>query len=140
MGAMGYPMAKNIRQKIPAESTLYINDVNRSSCERFLHEFSTRLKVVILDSAREVAEHADTIISIVPAADHVRSVYLDAEKGVIAARKNPHRLMLECSTIDCQTTKEVGEALRGASAGEYVDTPVSVLCPGTFQPFVVSQC
>ena len=126
LGAMGYGMAMNIRKNIPSESTLYINDVNRAACDRFVTEFGSFGPVKIVDSAREVAESALTIISIVPAATHVKQVYLDSQSGIIAAKAKPDRLMLECSTIDAETAKEVGETLENVGAGVYIDTPVSV--------------
>jgi 3-hydroxyisobutyrate dehydrogenase-like beta-hydroxyacid dehydrogenase len=123
---MGYAMAINVRRKINPKSAFYINDVNRVACEKFAKEFAAEGEIVIVDSAREVAEQADVIISIVPAAEHVRAVYLNAETGVIGAKTNPRRLMLECSTIDSRTTREVGEYLLKEGSGVYVDTPVSV--------------
>jgi 3-hydroxyisobutyrate dehydrogenase-like beta-hydroxyacid dehydrogenase len=128
IGAMGYGMAMNIRKEIPNSSTLFITDVFRPSCEKFKAEFSSHGPIEILDSAREVAERALTIISIVPSANNVRQVYLDNEHGIIAAKASPDRLMLECSTIDVETARDVGETLIKANAGLYIDTPVSV-CP-----------
>ncbi|KFY79212.1 hypothetical protein V499_01747 [Pseudogymnoascus sp. VKM F-103] len=130
IGAMGYGMAMNIRKEIPNSSTLFITDVFRPSCEKFKAEFSSHGPIKILDSAREVAERALTIISIVPSANNVRQVYLDNEHGIIAAKANPDRLMLECSTIDVETARDVGETLVKANAGLYIDTPVSGGVPG----------
>lgn len=127
---MGYEMAMNIRKKISPQSTFYINDVNKDACNKFVAEYSNYGKISILDTAREVAENADTLVSIVPAAQHVKQVFLDQRTGVVAAKKNPNRLMLECSTIDVKSTREVGEALKEAGAGEYIDTPVSGGVPG----------
>lgn len=50
-------------------------------------------------------------------------MYLDDENGVIAASKDEERIMLECSTIDVQSTKEIGRRLDGL--GVYIDAPVS---------------
>ena len=123
---MGFGMAANIRQKMPAGSTLFVNDVNRAACEKFAASFSSHGPIKVLDSAREVAENATNIISIVPTAQHVKQVYLDTTVGVIAASRNADRLMMECSTIDSQSSKDVGEKLKEAGVGEYIDTPVSV--------------
>jgi 3-hydroxyisobutyrate dehydrogenase len=123
---MGYGMAMNIRKKIPSNSVLYINDLNSAACNKFVTEFGSFGHVKIVDSAREVAANALTIISIVPAAMHVKQVYLDSQSGVIAAKANPDRLILECSTIDAETAKEVGKTLENAGSGTYIDTPVSV--------------
>ncbi|KAI9053699.1 hypothetical protein LZ554_002652 [Drepanopeziza brunnea f. sp. 'monogermtubi'] len=130
LGAMGYPMALNIRQKSSPDSPLYIFDVYRPSCEKFLAETKSHGPVHIAKSAREVADAADVLISIIPAASHVRSAYLSEVDGILAAKKNSDRLMLECSTIDSQTAREVGTALKEAGSGTYVDTPVSGGVPG----------
>lgn len=127
---MGYEMALNIRKRIPPQSTLFVFDVNRNSCEKFVADCSSLGLVRIAESVREVAENAATLVSIVPAAQHVKQVYLDKKSGVLAASRNPNRLMIECSTIDVQSTRDVGEALKGAGAGEYIDTPVSGGVPG----------
>ncbi|ENH99349.1 hypothetical protein COCC4DRAFT_153348 [Bipolaris maydis ATCC 48331] len=118
-------MASNIRLKMPATSTLYINDINTASCTRFKSEYSSHGPIEISASAREAAEKAKYLISIVPDGADVKKVYLDPETGVIAARKDEERIMLECSTIDVQTTKEVGTALHHAGLGTYIDAPVS---------------
>lgn len=119
-------MALNIRQKASPGSILYIYDVHSPFCEKFVVENSSYGPVKIVSSAREVADMADIIISIIPAASHVRTVYLDAKNGIIAAKSNPKRLMLECSTIDAQTARDVGDAIMDAGSGIYIDTPVSV--------------
>ncbi|KAB2569468.1 putative 3-hydroxyisobutyrate dehydrogenase [Lasiodiplodia theobromae] len=133
LGAMGFPMASNIRRHLPATTPLYIFDLNTAACERFVREHAP-LPVVVAQSARAVAAHARTIVSIVTAAPHVRAVYLDGEKGVIAAGKGDddaqERLVLECSTIDVETTRDVGGALAAAGQGVYIDAPVSGGVPG----------
>ncbi|KAF2109524.1 3-hydroxyisobutyrate dehydrogenase-like protein [Lophiotrema nucula] len=125
LGAMGYAMAANIRKDIPSTSTLYINDINASACDRFKSEYSSHGPVEIVSTAREAAENSKVIISIVPGAADVKKVYLDEKNGVIGAKKDEERVMCECSTIDVKSTREVGEALETAGLGTYVDTPVS---------------
>ncbi|KAH7379272.1 NAD-binding of NADP-dependent 3-hydroxyisobutyrate dehydrogenase-domain-containing protein [Phaeosphaeria sp. MPI-PUGE-AT-0046c] len=118
-------MASNIRRKMPTEATLYINDINVSACERFRTEHSSHGPIEIVKTAREAAENAKVLISIVPGGQDVRTVYLDEKHGVIAAKKEEERLMLECSTIDVESTKEVGKRLKDAGSGMYIDAPVS---------------
>jgi 3-hydroxyisobutyrate dehydrogenase-like beta-hydroxyacid dehydrogenase len=122
---MGYAMASNIRLKMPPTSTLYINDINASACARFQSEYSCHGPIEIVSSARQAGENAKYLISIVPDGADVKKVYLDPSTGVIAARKDEERIMLECSTIDVQSTKEVGTALHQAGLGTYIDAPVS---------------
>lgn len=123
---MGYGMARNIRKRMPPTAILYIYDVSKSVCERFCLELRGIGHSVVVNSPREAAESSQTVISIVPGAKEVRQVYLDATTGVIAAARNPDRLILESSTIDSQSSRNVAEELLLAGAGTYIDTPVSV--------------
>ncbi|KAF2831807.1 3-hydroxyisobutyrate dehydrogenase-like protein [Ophiobolus disseminans] len=125
LGAMGYAMAMNIRKKMPSSSTLYINDINAAACARFKQEFASYGPIEIVPTAREAAENASVLISIVPGAADVKAVYLDEVTGVIAVKKNKDRLMLECSTIDVESTKEVGRKVMSEGRGVYIDAPVS---------------
>ena len=126
VGVMGYAMASNVRKKMSAQVTLYINDINPSACERFAEEFNHHGPVQIVHSAKEAATRAKVIVSIVPGAAEGRDVFLNSESGVIAASKDPERVLLDCSTIDCQTSRDVGEQLKEAGSGTFRDTPVSV--------------
>ncbi|KAF2682347.1 6-phosphogluconate dehydrogenase C-terminal domain-like protein [Lentithecium fluviatile CBS 122367] len=118
-------MASNIRKKIPSESTLYVNDINATACSRFKEEYGTYGPTEIVSTAREAAENAKFVISIVPGAVDVKKVYLDENTGVVAAKKDDERVLCECSTIDVKSTREVGEVLKKRGMGVYVDTPVS---------------
>lgn len=123
---MGYAMASNIRKKMPSSSTLFVNDINPSACERFKAEFGSFGPVEIVSTAREAVENSKFLVSIVPGAVDVKKVYLDEDTGVIASKADPERIMCECSTIDVKSTREVGEKLQERGSGTYVDTPVSV--------------
>ncbi|KAK3707173.1 hypothetical protein LTR37_012342 [Vermiconidia calcicola] len=104
---------------------MFVQDVNGAACERFVNETSEYGPVEVLKTAKEAASAASILISIVPAAEHVRQVYLDEENGVIAAPKSESRLILECSTIGIESTREVGKAVMDAGLGRYIDAPVS---------------
>jgi hypothetical protein len=58
----GYPMARNLRAKIPESDTLIIHDVNEAVMQKFASEATTEGgslgAVEITDSARTVAEKA----------------------------------------------------------------------------------
>ncbi|KAF2730219.1 3-hydroxyisobutyrate dehydrogenase-like protein [Polyplosphaeria fusca] len=125
LGAMGYPMASNIRKQTPPSSTLYINDISATACSRFISEHASYGPIQTTSSARAAAQNAKVVISIVPGASDVKKVYLDPTDGVIAASPDPERLLCECSTIDVASTREVGEALMARGIGTYIDTPVS---------------
>lgn len=125
---MGYGMATNVRKKISKNATMYINDINSKACDQFVKEAGEYGPIEVVKSAKEAASKSQILISMVPASKHVRQVYLDQENGVIAAPKDDNRLILESSTIDANTTREVGKAIMDAGLGRYVDSPVSVSC------------
>ena len=123
---MGYAMASNIRKKMSSKATLFLNDVNRSACERFAQEFGQYGPIETVGSAKEAAARSKVVISIVPGAADVREVFLNHESGVIAAPKDADRVMLDCSTIDSQSSRDVGKKLSEAGSGTFRDAPVSV--------------
>lgn len=122
---MGYRMAVNLRKKMPPTATLHIYDVVEDACRRFSDNCSSFGKIEIARSSKEVASKCSTLLTIVPTSENVRQVFLDPHSGVIAAPKDPDRLMLECSTIDIKATQEIGTQVMEAGLGIYVDAPVS---------------
>ena len=126
---MGYPMASNVRRKVSTDTIFRIYDVDKTACERFQSEHRKHGSVEIVDTPRAAAEGGQAIISILPSADVVREVYLDKDTGIIAAREDPNRILLECSTIDSESARSVGVAIASGGAGAYIDTPVSVYSP-----------
>lgn len=123
---MGYGMASSMRKKHSKESTFFINDVNRSQCDRFIKEFGQYGPIEMVASAKEAATKCDTIISMVPNPADARKTHLDRQSGTVAAPKNSDRLILDSSTIDPKTSREIGEILSTTDSGTYVDTPVAV--------------
>ena len=59
----GYPMAKNLRAKIPEGDTLLLHDRDTAATTKFVEEMITisagrKLRVEVLTSPREVAERS----------------------------------------------------------------------------------
>jgi 3-hydroxyisobutyrate dehydrogenase len=71
-------------------------------------------------SSAEACKGADVVITMLPAASHVRAVY----ESDIAPNANPGTLLIDCSTIDVASAREVGETLRRRGF-TFVDAPVS---------------
>jgi 3-hydroxyisobutyrate dehydrogenase len=71
-------------------------------------------------SAAEAVKDADVVITMLPASKHVRVVYHDD----VAPNAKPGSLLIDCSTIDVQSTLEVGDGLKELGF-EFVDAPVS---------------
>ncbi len=74
-------------------------------------------------SAAEAARGADVVITMLPAGEHVREVWLH-QGGLIEAVKGAAPLLIDCSTIDVESARTVTEAARVAGL-EMLDAPVS---------------
>ena len=73
-------------------------------------------------SALEAIEGAEVILSMLPAGKHVAGLYL-GENGLIA-KAAKGTLILDCSTIDAETARQVGAAAEAAGLA-MLDAPVS---------------
>ena len=71
-------------------------------------------------SAAKAVKDADVVITMLPASKHVRAVYHDD----VAPNATPGTLLIDCSTIDVASAREVGEQMK-AKGFEFVDAPVS---------------
>ena len=71
-------------------------------------------------STAEAVKDADVVITMLPAAKHVRAVF----ENDIAPNAKQGALLIDCSTIDVTSAREVGEAMK-ARGFDFVDAPVS---------------
>ena len=71
-------------------------------------------------STAEAVKDADVVITMLPAAKHVRAIF----ENDIAPNAKPGALLIDCSTIDVTSAREVGEAMK-ARGFDFVDAPVS---------------
>jgi 3-hydroxyisobutyrate dehydrogenase len=88
----------------------------------------------VADSAQAAIEGAEYVVSMLPAGKHVKSLYLGDSSGDssgdkkgedgLLARLDSSVTVLDCSTIDAPTAREVGEAAAAAGVG-FMDSPVS---------------
>jgi 3-hydroxyisobutyrate dehydrogenase len=77
----------------------------------------------VAGSAAEAAKDAEFVITMLPAGEHVREVWLH-QGGLIEAVRAAKPLLLDCSTIDVQSARAVTAA--AAEAGlDMLDAPVS---------------
>ena len=136
LGNVGGPMAKNL---LAAGHDLIVFDLVEAACAALAAEGAS-----VAASAAEAAEGADVIISMLPAGKHVAGTFL-GDDGLLA-KVSKETLILDASTIDAATAKEVGEA--AATMGiDFMDTPVSggvaaaaagtlaFMCGGTAEAF-----
>ncbi|KAF7315410.1 3-hydroxyisobutyrate dehydrogenase [Mycena indigotica] len=121
LGAMGWPMAKQLLANY-SSATLTVYDIEQSLLEKFASEEPERVKIA--SNAKQTALESDWVFTIVPEGKHVRQVYLDEESGILAA-DIIGKTFIDCSTIDLETSSEVGAAVISAKAACFVDAPVS---------------
>ena len=114
LGNMGGPMAANL---MTAGHSLTVFDLSEVAMQA-LAEKGARCA----SSALEAIEGAEVILSMLPAGKHVAGLYL-GENGLIA-KAAKGTLILDCSTIDAETARQVGAAAEAAGLA-MLDAPVS---------------
>jgi 3-hydroxyisobutyrate dehydrogenase len=135
LGQMGFHMAKNLRVKTAASaSNFVIFDAFPATSQKFVETLTASNpslpKAAIASTPRELASQCDIVVTMLPAGPHVKTVYLDGESGLLAGVKDrglaggKKALLVDSSTIDVKTSKEVAEEAKKAGA-VMVDAPVS---------------
>ena len=114
LGNMGGPMAANL---MIAGHSLTVFDLSPAAMQVMADKGAR-----CANSALEAIEGAEVILSMLPAGKHVAGLYL-GEDGLIA-RAEKGTLVLDCSTIDAETARQVGAAAEAAGL-DMLDAPVS---------------
>jgi len=115
LGNMGAPMARNL---LKAGHQLTVYDVSAAALEALQAEGAA----VVASPATVADSGAEVIITMLPAAAHVKTVYL-GEDGLLAHAR-PGTLLIDSSTIDPLSARAVATA--AAERGlELLDAPVS---------------
>lgn len=114
LGNMGGPMAINL---VKAGHRVCVFDLVEAAMDAVVEAGASKAS-----SALQALAAADTVITMLPAGKHVAGLYL-GEEGLVA-KANDGTLLLDCSTIDADTARQVGAA--AAERGlEMLDAPVS---------------
>ena len=114
LGNMGLPMALNL---LRAGHQVEGFDVNGAAVDKLVAEGGAAA-----GSAKVAAARGDVVVTMLPAGEHVREVYLGA-LGVLESA-NGGTLLIDCSTIDVETARAVAAAAE-ARGLPMVDAPVS---------------
>jgi 3-hydroxyisobutyrate dehydrogenase len=115
LGNMGGPMAANL---VKAGHRVAGYDLNSASLDALRSAGGTPSP-----SAAEAAKGAEIVITMLPAGEHVREVWLH-QGGLIEAVKDAAPLLIDCSTIDVDSARAVADAARQAGL-QMLDAPVS---------------
>jgi 3-hydroxyisobutyrate dehydrogenase len=114
LGNMGMPMAQNLL-KAAHEVTGF--DLSAHATELLAANGGTSA-----NSVADACKAAEIVITMLPAGEQVRDVYLGAD-GVLASVA-PATLLIDSSTIDVQTARDVAQAAQDKGLA-MVDAPVS---------------
>lgn len=114
LGNMGLPMAQNL---VKAGHQVEGVDLNPAAIEKLKASGGASV-----ETAKIAAARCDVVITMLPAGKHVREVYLGV--GGIVENANPGTLLIDCSTIDVETAREVATAAE-AKGLLMLDAPVS---------------
>ena len=112
LGNMGAPMARNLIAKGFAVTAFD----RAETAKRNVADAAPA------SSLAEACADADTVITMLPAGGQVREVYLSTD-GIIAAA-DPGTLLIDCSTIDVATARDVASAAADSDLA-MIDAPVS---------------
>jgi len=113
VGNMGGPMARNL---LKAEHALTAFDLSEPVLEPVVKAGASKAA-----SANAAVKDADVVITMLPAGQHVRSVYLD--QGILANAKKG-ALLIDSSTVDVDSARAVHDAASKAGF-DFLDAPVS---------------
>ncbi|WP_278421230.1 3-hydroxyisobutyrate dehydrogenase [Stutzerimonas kunmingensis] len=115
LGNMGAPMAHNL---LKAGHQLSVFDLNAAAVENLVGAGA-----LPVDSPTAIAQgNAELIITMLPAAAHVKSVYLGANGLIASSRAGV--MLIDCSTIDPHSAREVAKAA-AEHGNPMLDAPVS---------------
>jgi 3-hydroxyisobutyrate dehydrogenase len=114
LGNMGLPMAQNLLKARHAVSGF---DLSEYSTDRLAADGATAAR-----SVSAACKDAEIVITMLPAGAQVREVYLRND-GVLAGVP-PGALLVDSSTIDVDTAREVAQAAAGKGLA-MIDAPVS---------------
>lgn len=111
LGRMGAPMARNL---VKAGHQVAVFDIVQAAVDSVVAAGGTAAF-----SSAAAAQDADVVITMLPAGEHVRDAWLG--QGGLAKASRADALLMDCSTIDVATAREVA----GAVGRPFIDAPVS---------------
>ena len=115
VGNMGLPMAENLKK---SGKKIKVFDVSKKTID-----IAREKKLDVIDDFNElITKEESTVITMLPEGKHSKEVFL-GENGIIN-KVSKDCLLIDCSTIDIQTSKEIGK--KATENGiKMIDAPVS---------------
>lgn len=115
LGNMGGPMAANL---VKAGHVVCAFDLAAPALEE-----ARRAGCEVARSAVDASEGAEVVISMLPAGQHVRHLYVEQEEALFDVL-DEGTLVIDCSTIDAETARFVASEGEKRGIG-FIDAPVS---------------
>ena len=115
VGNMGLPMAENLMK---SGKKIKVFDVSKKTLD-----IARKKKLDVVDDFNElITKEVSTVITMLPEGKHSKEVFL-GDNGIIN-KVSKNCLLIDCSTIDIQTSKEIGK--KATEKGILmIDAPVS---------------
>ena len=115
VGNMGLPMAENLMK---SGKKIKVFDISKKTLD-----IAREKKLDVVDDFNElITKEVSTVITMLPEGKHSKEVFL-GENGIIN-KVSKNCLLIDCSTIDIQTSKEIGK--KATESGiKMIDAPVS---------------
>ena len=115
VGNMGLPMAENLMK---SGKKIKVFDVSKKTID-----IAREKKLDVVENFKElITKEVSTVITMLPEGKHSKEVFL-GENGIIN-KVSKSCLLIDCSTIDIQTSKEIGK--KATESGiKMIDAPVS---------------
>lgn len=115
VGNMGLPMAENLMK---SGKKIKVFDVSKKTLD-----IAREKKLDVVNNFNElITKEVSTVITMLPEGKHSKEVFL-GENGIIN-KVSKNCLLIDCSTIDIQTSKEIGK--KATESGiKMIDAPVS---------------
>ena len=115
VGNMGLPMAENLMK---SGKKIKVFDVSKKTLD-----IAREKKLDVVDDFNElITKEVSTVITMLPEGKHSKEVFL-GENGIIN-KVSKNCLLIDCSTIDIQTSKEIGKKATDSGI-KMIDAPVS---------------
>ena len=114
LGNMGRPMARNLAGAGHAVRGFDIAGAARAAAKAD--------GIAVADDLAGALDGAEAVFTMLPAGDEVRAVY--TAPGGLIARARPETPLIDCSTIDLRTARDVHRAAAGKGLA-HLDAPVS---------------
>lgn len=123
LGAMGLPMALNVKKRLAEGYDLFVYDVNPASVQAAVQQGA-----IECTSPAEIGSKTDVVITMLPNDKIFRIVVCDETTGLLAS-KSFHGVHIGCSTVHPETSREMATLHKGHNA-TYIGAPVFARADG----------